>query len=883
MVFMIYYMQLHDNPPVLASMTASDFEVNFSLLSGGRLPFPWQRRLYEGFVAGQIPKACDLPTGLGKTLVILLWLLALAENPRLPRRLVYVVNRRTVVDQATAEVEGLCSALAQPGAIRDALVRLCAEAPLDGEAPLVVSTLRGEMADNAEWQRDPARPSVVVGTVDMVGSRLLFSGYGCGFRSRPLHAGLLGQDALLVHDEAHLEPAFQQLIRSIREEQLTSGEPRPLQVMALSATGRERADFGLAPEDERHEIVRNRLHARKGLRFHAVADRSELPARMTECALEMEGKVVVFLSSVEHAEKCAAALRNAKRNVVALTGTLRGQERDHLTRNPVFARFLPRLPDGVVPQDGPVYLVATSAGEVGVDISGSDMVSDASTFDSMAQRLGRINRYGEGDARVEVFFEPLKGLPVAQGATDEKEDGEDDDSVAGRESEYDWARFATKELLSLLPRREDGRLDASPAALRALPFEARLKASAPSPDIRHVDGMLFDRWSYTTITGSLPGRPPVGEWLHGVQAWEPPRTAVAWRNEVDWLTQEHLGVDNLDEFLADYPLRSREILSDVTARVLKHLKKIAAHDSSSSLRVWLIREDAPASFWLLSELLSQYDPKKRPLLHGATVVLPPKAGGFKDGLFDGGVTGAEDGASDYDIGPLAGEREVLEEVDAAPGPPAGMRLVRAVLRADSDGEPIWWRLYSAPRRVEDEGSRTAQYALTLDTHLQNTEMWAQRIAKRLGLPESQRKALVMAARWHDLGKRRRLWQRSIKNFGESALAKGPMQPSYLGNYRHELGSLHDIQTGHDAAVLSTEEMELALHLVAAHHGRARPHFPPHEAFDPEVHDDVVGALSSEVPRRFDRLQRRYGHWGLAWLESLLRSADVLGSQVEGGV
>jgi CRISPR-associated endonuclease/helicase Cas3 len=47
-----------------------------------------------------------------------------------------------------------------------------------------------------------------------------------------------------------------------------------------------------------------------------------------------------------------------------------------------------------------------------------------------------------------------------------------------------------------------------------------------------------------------------------------------------------------------------------------------------------------------------------------------------------------------------------------------------------------------------------------------------------------------------------------------------------------------------------------------------------------VKDEVVAALVREVPLRFDRLQHRYGRWGLAWLESVLRAADVLGSEEE---
>ncbi len=80
------------------------FERAFRALTGFE-PFRWQQRLYERFLAGDIPDACNLPTGSGKTAVIPIWLIALVngvENGvRLPRRLVYVVHRRTVVDQAT--------------------------------------------------------------------------------------------------------------------------------------------------------------------------------------------------------------------------------------------------------------------------------------------------------------------------------------------------------------------------------------------------------------------------------------------------------------------------------------------------------------------------------------------------------------------------------------------------------------------------------------------------------------------------------------------------------------------------------------------------------------------------------------------------------------
>ncbi len=69
-----------------------------------------------------------------------------------------------------------------------------------------------------------------------------------------------------------------------------------------------------------------------------------------------------------------------------------------------------------------------------------------------------------------------------------------------------------------------------------------------------------------------------------------------------------------------------------------------------------------------------------------------------------------------------------------------------------------------------------------------------------------------------------------------------------------------------------------LHLIAAHHGRARPHFPAEETIDSESVYAVAPAVARTMPRRFAQLQRRYGRWGLAYLESLVRAADILASQ-----
>jgi CRISPR-associated endonuclease/helicase Cas3 len=206
-------------------------------LSNKQTPFPWQEYLLKVFADGEIPTAIDIPTGLGKTGVMAIWLVARAGGATLPRRLVYVVDRRAVVDQATAEAERLREWVEAHEDVKRALGLTRA---------LPISTLRGQHVDNREWLEDPAAPAIIVGTLDMIGSRLLFEGYGVSRKMRPYHAGLLGADTLLILDEAHLVPPFEKLLESIAKEADAfgaRGETRrsvvpSFHLLPLSATGR---------------------------------------------------------------------------------------------------------------------------------------------------------------------------------------------------------------------------------------------------------------------------------------------------------------------------------------------------------------------------------------------------------------------------------------------------------------------------------------------------------------------------------------------------------------------------------------------------------------------------------------------------------------------
>ena len=176
--------------------------------------------------------------------------------------------------------------------------------------------------------------------------------------------------------------------------------------MALTATprtGGSSESSVLTDADRKHPIVSKRLTAKKGMSSFRVEDEKAIADEAVRRALdyrETQQAVIVFLRKLDDVETAARKLWAEKLKVLELTGSMRGSERDEMVKtNRIFARFMHG--SDATPEPGTVYLICTSAGEVGVDLSADHMVGDMSPFDSMAQRLGRVNRSGGGDARVD--------------------------------------------------------------------------------------------------------------------------------------------------------------------------------------------------------------------------------------------------------------------------------------------------------------------------------------------------------------------------------------------------------------------------------------------------------------------------------------------------
>lgn len=885
-------------------MTPSAFNAAFESLTG-HAPMAWQKRLFiDHFAQARLPDALDIPTGLGKTSVMILWHLARQAGAPVPRRLIYVVDRRSVVDQATE------TALAIQGS----------------DPSLRISTLRGQHVDNRAWLESPTAPAIIVGTVDMIGSRLLFSGYGVRQTMRSYHAGLLGCDALLVLDEAHLVPPFEQLLADIHAGVDRFGPSAEadrqvvpsFRLLSLSATGRERPGcvFRLSEADLDAE-TQNRLGAQKRLILEPTVKASDLVAALSERAWQLAaGKhyVIVFCNSRKAAAGVQVALigklgRTNKDNIEMIVGARRVFEREALAESRVFRCFAPRTcQEARAEAEGqPGFLVCTSAGEVGVDLDAEHMVCDLVAWERMVQRFGRVNRLGSHSghrALIDVF-------PAVFDKDKEAEDSIGDATLRTLRAPFESSAWQIG---------EDGRRDASTGELRRLredrDFCALVKRATTSPPLwPALTRPLLDAWAMTSLDDHS-GRPEITPWLRGWVENPVLNTSVVWRTH---LPTRIRGDAVSDREIADFfdvaPPHASEMLETETWRVLDWLIKRARGRTTprpdgpadDDARIEVPADAAAAGHEPsdTSALLPQVPvafvltcngkPPPRPLtledlrtlkgrskdeleadLRGNILLVDARIRGLADsGLLDEREVVLPRTADDGDWVLPSGKYvdpgfqiHIRSTADDAPSPGA---ILSFVTQQENEDEPREWLeiLTSAT-----EASRaTARNSQLLAAHVDAVVRHAEQIANDVGLIGIHRDALLLAARLHDEGKQAKRWQRgfSAPEDGIYGKTQGPVRNGILLGYRHEFGSLPAAQREAEQSGLPQPMQDLVLHLIAAHHGRGRP------VIDTDGCDDgppsLLTARARAVALRFGRLQHRWGPWGLAWWESLLRAAD----------
>lgn len=393
-----------------------DYPQWFVRVTGHDEPHPWQMEL--GVAADCTDRLIRIPTGMGKTEGVLAawaWHRLVRNDPSWPRRLVWCLPMRVLVEQTAA-------------AARRLLQRMRDEFP--GDVPEVsVHTLMGGV-ELEDWHLHPERPAVLVGTQDMLLSRALNRGYAAGRARWPLEYGLLNHDSLWVMDEVQLMDvglATSVQLQAFRRERVEHAL-RPCRTWWMSATLQpewlETMDARPWLPELRDGMLRIPATGRSGRLWDVrkPLTRLTLPMREDKDAKALARVVVeahgrarptvtgrVTLAIVNRVET-AVALKKAVDALVSsgegpdvrlVHSRFRGLERKRWAEE-----FLSRAACEDPATDR--IVIATQVVEAGVDISATALVTELAPWPSLVQRFGRAARYG-GEAEVVVVDRAVSG------------------------------------------------------------------------------------------------------------------------------------------------------------------------------------------------------------------------------------------------------------------------------------------------------------------------------------------------------------------------------------------------------------------------------------------------------------------------------------------
>lgn len=739
----------------------------------GHKPFPWQQRLAESVAAGAWPDALNLPTSSGKTAVVDVWLWAHSVGiPRTPRRLYYVIDRRTLVDAVAEHAQGMIS-----------------RADLDAR---VVRLRGGTGASDEGWMLDPSKPVLISTTVDQIGSRLLCRAYGVGRFSAPIHAGLAGNDALIVIDEAHLVEPFRQTLSRIAllRQVGTRSFQLPWHILTMTATpvSGEAATISLDEADRKHPVLSRRLQASKLGRL-VRGNHQKMAVEAQRLRNEGAAVVGVVVNTVDGARQIHADLASHGEAMLVI-GRARPYERDQLG-----VALMQRAGTGTRSNSRmPLYVVATQTIEVGMDLDFDGLVTELAPLSAMRQRLGRLDRLGElGQSHAVVVRTPEKKWPYDKDALD---------------TAWQWLETHQQKRPKL-------------GKVVELGIQAQVDMPAESggdaPVLTSVDvDLLFDSAIEVDVSSFLHGE------RRSLEVF------VAWRTALD-----ELPVEEWVDAIEDSPPQGLELMPVPRYAVTKWLSGVLVDTADfdglpEASNEMPDRELRQAVRWNgeFAEIVAP-----RTLRSGDVIIVPARYGG----------------ADRFGWNPASSD------------PVRDLYAEGLVLR------PRW----------AGNNART-QTAIALGEHLEGVGRKGKKIASSCGLDALTAHAVADAARLHDIGKNDPRFQLMLGASTGRLLAKSGAHEVGVSRqlaglpmgWRHEIASL----------ALRPDLDPLVRYLVGSHHGRGRPWLPA----TPDM-DLWTKANGSEWPALVEIMRLRYGCWGLAYLEALVRLADWCRSAEEQSV
>lgn len=383
----------------------------------GPAPYPYQSELAS---CDDWPELLHVPTGVGKTAAAVLgWMyrrLFAREDIRTktPRRLVYCLPMRTLVEQTRNECSKWIDRLVAGGVLKD--------------GDVTVHVLMGG-EDTARWDEQPEDNAILIGTQDMLLSRALNRGYGMSRYRWPVHFGLLNNDCLWVLDETQLMGVGVTTscqLAGLREKLGAYGKCQTLWMSAtldndaLATVDHPKPDpdaagLTLDDADRQDARIKQLLSSPKPVAMAATRLNTESAKKDYEVALGDE-----ILERHRPGTLTLAVINNVARSQ-KLFGTLQ----KCLTKEDlapelclIHSRFRPEdrqraqaqaLDDSSIDADGPGRIViATQAIEAGVDVSATTMFTELAPWSSLVQRFGRCNRRGlcdtSGHKPAAVFY-----------------------------------------------------------------------------------------------------------------------------------------------------------------------------------------------------------------------------------------------------------------------------------------------------------------------------------------------------------------------------------------------------------------------------------------------------------------------------------------------
>jgi len=381
------------------SQGPTSFTDFFRTRTQGKHPYGYQCRLAcgpnadpelsETLVSGTPCQSqlISIPTGLGKTAAVVmawLWNRVHLQHPDWPRRLVYCLPMRTLVEQTESEVRKWIGDSVWDGKPGSHAGKVGVHVLMGGE-------------DAGEWDIYPEENAILIGTQDMLLSRALNRGYGMARARWPMHFGLLNNDALWVLDETQLmgaglaTSAQLQAFRSIATNTHTWWMSATLQSSWLKTPDTLELLAGISSP----VTTTAPTGISKPLTLaHATDEKGIAQLITTELS---RGLTLVILNTVKRARAVYEALAKDKSFAACADVHLVHSRFRPADRAAWRSRFLSRN----APINRPRVIVATQVVEAGVDISADTLVTELAPWPSLVQRFGRAARYG-GTAGVTV-------------------------------------------------------------------------------------------------------------------------------------------------------------------------------------------------------------------------------------------------------------------------------------------------------------------------------------------------------------------------------------------------------------------------------------------------------------------------------------------------